>query len=530
MHPRLRNHLLVVLAVAMAGALAACGPAKLTGVTDGGGGTTGGFTQSGNDGGCPQTETSCAGTCTDLQTDTGNCGACGQSCAPAQSCVAGLCACPPGGTLCANACTSLSTDDHNCGSCGHTCGSGQSCVDAGCVGGAPDSGVDAGPDAGTPDGGADAGGDAGIGDGGSTACTGANLTFAISTYPAGRQPIAVAIGALRDAGPDIVVANLTSNSAGVFLNTGAGLFGAQRPFATGQGPAAVALADIDGDGVQDLLVANGTDNTLGVLLGGANGVFGPQFTYAVDPGPSGLAVADFNGDGLPDVAVACYFQGDVDVLLNQGDGGFGPVAAYDDAGLAPQALVAAQVITAGQLDLGVANGNGNGGFDVLFGTGTGAFPTQLDVNAFLQGDAIVAADFNGDGKVDLAVAYTGYLDETASEETNEVLVYRGNGNGTFQTPLTYPTVYTPFGLATGDINGDGIPDLVTAETNANGNVGNVGIFLGNGDGTFQPELSVAAGQGLSAAAVADLNGDGKLDIAVADEAGNALVVLLNSCP
>ncbi len=134
-------------------------------------------------------------------------------------------------------------------------------------------------------------------------------------------------------------------------------------------------------------------------------------------------------------------------------------------------------------------------------------------------------DFNGDHKYDLAVAYYGYLNQTAPEPTTELAVYLGNGDGTFQAPTTYLTTDIPYGLATGDINGDDIPDLVAAEYN-----GDVGIFLGKGDGTFQAEHLVSVGMSLSAAAVADFNGDGKLDIAVTDEGGNALAVLLNQCP
>ena len=193
-----RSSLRLEMLLAMALGLAACSASNLTGSNGSDGGSSGGLNQGTIDGGdagnggCAQGQTSCLGACVDTETDTSNCGSCGTLCGNGQNCLGAVCACPAGGSICGNSCTSLASDDHNCGSCNHACGSGQTCSDGGCIGGAPDAGhVDGGslPDSGTTD----AGEDAGTIDGGTT-CTLANLTFAVATYPAGQQPVALAIG------------------------------------------------------------------------------------------------------------------------------------------------------------------------------------------------------------------------------------------------------------------------------------------------------------------------------------------------
>jgi hypothetical protein len=165
----------------------------------------------------------------------------------------------------------------------------------------------------------------------------------------------------------------------------------------------------------------------------------------------------------------------------------------------------------GKLDLAVAD-NG-GGVSVLLGNGDGTFQPAVSYAAGSIPWSVAVGDFNGDGKLDLAVANAG---------SDNVSVLLGNGDGTFQPAVNYAAGVSPNSVAVGDFNGDGKLDLALAD-----NGGGVSVLLGNGDGTFQPAVSYAAGTFPYSVAVGDFNGDGKLDLAVADNGGGVSVLLGN---
>jgi hypothetical protein len=295
-------------------------------------------------------------------------------------------------------------------------------------------------------------------------------------------PVSIAIADVNgDHKPDLVVANGGSNAVGVLLGNGDGTF--QPAVAYGSGeffPVSVTVADLDRDGKLDIVVANecgpvSCDGSVGVLLGNGDGTFRPVVTYG-SGGLYGLsvAVADVNGDGRPDLLVAngcdnpklCGTKGAVAVLLGNGDGTFQAATEY------------------------------------LSG---GAYPYSLKV-----------VDLNGDGKLDLVAA---------NSWSGTVGVLLGNGNGTFQPTVTYSSgdkanVAQISSVAVADVNGDGKPDLLltTESMGANGNNGGaVSALLGNGDGTFQPAVEYhSGGYQTLGVAIGDLNGDGKPDVAIAN--------------
>ncbi|AFU18122.1 Na-Ca exchanger/integrin-beta4 (plasmid) [Bacillus thuringiensis MC28] len=170
----------------------------------------------------------------------------------------------------------------------------------------------------------------------------------------------------------------------------------------------------------------------------------------------------------------------------------------------------------GNLDLAVAN---NSFVSILLGVGIGTFLPAMNINI---GDSpllgILAADFNGDGKLDLAV--------TNDAPGNDVSVLLGNGDGTFQPSTFYPAGDAPIAITTGDFNGDGKLDLAITDVDVGAN--NVSVLLGNGDGTFQPPSSFPVGQSPVGIASADFNGDGKLDLVVANEFSQNISVLLEN--
>ena len=246
---------------------------------------------------------------------------------------------------------------------------------------------------------------------------------------------------------------------------------------------AVATGDFNGDGKLDVVnIDSGSD--LNVMLGNGDGTFQTPISLNIAASnffPDAIAVGDVNGDHLLDVAVW------------------------------------ARNATTGNMQVNIYVGNGAGSF-----TAGGVF-SAANSNIFAPGpNSVVASDVNGDGKLDL-VALTQY---------NGVFIFIGNGDGTFQTPVAYATGCTPSvgacgGLAVGDLNGDGKPDLALQANETTG--GGISILLNNGTGTFGTPTyypvaisGVFAGGGI---AIGDVNGDKKPDVVVGSSTVTAIVYL-----
>jgi hypothetical protein len=208
----------------------------------------------------------------------------------------------------------------------------------------------------------------------------------------------------------------------------------------------------------------------------------PVVTYDPNAGARSVTVADVNADGKQDVIVGagCSIPdpgGCVKVLLGNGDGTLQPAVSYLSGGDSPTVAVA-DVNGDGKLDLVVANMCGDincfteGSLGVLFGIGDGTFQPVVQLWKSFTG-AVAVADFNGDGKPDIAVA---------NWWLGTIGVLPGNGNGTFSNPVFYDTGGArPSAIAIADLNHDHKPDLVVPNSDS----GNVGVLIGNGDGTFQ---------------------------------------------
>ena len=236
--------------------------------------------------------------------------------------------------------------------------------------------------------------------------------------------------------------------------------------------------------------------------------------------PAAVAVGDFNGDGKLDMAVANPGPSsqNVSILLGKGDGTFQAAVNYSLGSGSPEpaALAVGDFNGDGKLDLAVAD-TGSNTISVLLGNGDGTFRPPIKYVSGSEPASIAVGDFNGDGKLDLAVA---------NVSSNSVTVLLGNGDGTFQNAITvyYSAGSTPFSVAAGDFNRDGRLDLAVANTGSN----NISVLLGNGDGTFKPAINYLAGSTPASIAVGDLNGDGKLDLAVANAGSNNVSVLLGN--
>lgn len=328
----------------------------------------------------------------------------------------------------------------------------------------------------------------------------------------GSQLVATA-DANQDGYPDLIC----SSGPRVLLGNGDGTFRDAPPSNT-RGGFAVAAADVNNDGRIDLIFSGASpqDNGpfgVGVSLGNGDGTFQPQVFYqaASDRNFNSVAVGDFNGDQLLDIAT----QGESGVWIFFGNGG----------GLfAPGQLVTLGQPGGGLYAFNVADFNGDGkldlvawqprGFAVLLGRGDGTFLPEVDTMSQFRRSfsGLSVGDLNGDGRPDVVLVNLLY---------DYVLVYRGNGDGTFAAPTR---VYLPgnLNIDIGDVNGDGIPDLIS-----NG----VYIAVGRGDGTFKAPVYYAVASapttgGAVDVMVADLRNTGRLDI-VTVNFYSSLSVLLN---
>jgi hypothetical protein len=272
--------------------------------------------------------------------------------------------------------------------------------------------------------------------------------------------------------------------------------------------------------------------------------FAPTVTYnSGGQVATAVAIADVNNDGKTDLIVtnACTNpttcgDGEVGVLLGNGDGTFQTAVSYDSGGYDALYLVVADVNGDGNLDLLVANTCVNssctstGTVTLLLGRGDGTFQSPTTVANYAGHNSyfsIALADVNGDGKPDLLMS-NGCTTFSSGYCTNagQVGVSLGNGDGTFQKPVSYNTGgFYAIGLSVGDLNGDGRPDLITANQCSNISPcsdGLVGVLLGNGDGTFATaETYLSGGQYAWAGAVADVNGDKKLDLLISNQCASS---------
>jgi hypothetical protein len=346
-----------------------------------------------------------------------------------------------------------------------------------------------------------------------------------------KKPYSVEIADLNgDKINDLVIANAEDSSVTILLGTGNADFKEAKgsPFPAGNFPNDIAIADFNKDGIPDLAFANHDRKYLTVLTGDGKGGFTPikgsPFPVKVRPHTHGIATGDFNSDGNLDIVTDSWGDNQLAILFGNNQHSFNPTVKYINVGKHPyQRIRVGDLNKDGKPDIVTTNLDGNNS-TILLGDGKGNFH-EPEGSPFSCGDSpfgVAIGDIDGDGNPDLAIINSPTI--TASNKgTDGLTVLLGDGKGKFGIMPGSPfiTGKSPSRVTIGDINGDGNPDVVVTNYHSN----NITVFI-MVKNSVRSSFTFPVGEKPDGLAIADLNGDGKKDVVVANSGDNFITILL----
>ena len=355
------------------------------------------------------------------------------------------------------------------------------------------------------------------------------------TYTTGPYPRAISVSDFNlDGKTDIAVANTSSNNILIYKNIGSAngvSFSSVLNLTTGPGPQRMVSNDIDGDGMTDIIACNfnsggaGSISVFRNMSAGGNIAFAPKLDFATGNGSLGVAVSDIDYDGKADIVVCSGNSGIFSVFRNTGTPGNISFAPRVDFTHLQQGnnITLNDIDADGKIDVVLANFSGSN-FSVrrnLSTPGTISFAAQLNFTAGSNPNGIAGGDFNGDGKIDIAVV--NFLSRTLSVFKNT-----GINNILFAPAIDSTTAKNPRSVSIGDLDGDGKPDLVIGYGDTLGNVSvyrNTSVI--NGNISFAPRVDYNGGNDETSGEMADLNSDGKPELIISSAYINMLSILRN---